>query len=333
MSELRQNPASGDWVIIAPERHPRPHPLRREDGPRTPAPKAGCPFEDLKKSGNWPLVRARPSAGKWRIAVFQNKYPALARGGGACAEPFRHGIYRGRTGVGAHEIVVTRDHRKNFAALAPAAAHEVFEVFRERIRAFAEDPCLAYAVPFMNWGPKAGASLWHPHYQIIASPIIPPHSARSLRGAAEYWNARRRCVRCEMIREERAEGARMIAENAHAVAFAPYASKVPFEAMIIPKKHQPYFYKTPSAALRGAAELVQSVMRRLKARAGDPDLNFFVHEAPIDGGRHGYHHWHVEILPRLSVPAGAEFSTGIFIDALPPDTAAALLRGAKKHVA
>lgn len=326
MSELRENPSSGDWVVIASSRNARPASWAAKKKARTPAPKATCPFEDLKKSGNWPPIIARPSARNWRIVAVENKYPALTHKA-ACSQLFRHGMYRARTGVGAHELVITRDHNKNFAALSPAAALEVFRIFQERIRKMNEDPCLVYAVPFMNYGPKAGASLWHPHYQIFAIPTIPPHSARSISGAARYFKSHRRCVRCDMVKEERSERTRVIAENAHAIAVAPYASKVPFEAMILTKRHYPYFHKTPEAALRGVVSLLQSVMARLRKYVNDPDMNFFVHEAPLDGKRYDYHHWHVEVLPRISIPAGVEFSTGIYVDSVAPEAAAAILRG------
>ena len=329
MNEFRENPASGDWVIIAPGRAARPAFLDAKKKARKPTPKASCPFEHLEKSGNWPPIAAYPSAKNWRIVVVNNKYPALVHGT-VCSSLFRRGVYRARTGVGEHELVITRDHGKNLADIGLREARELFRIFQERCRAAAKDPCLVYIVPFFNWGQNAGASIGHPHYQVLALPIVPGHIARSLAGAERYFNTHHRCVRCDMVKEERAEGRRVIAENKHAIALAPYASKVPFEVMILPRAHYPYFRKTPDAVIRDVVVLLQSVMKRLRTYANDPDLNFFVHEAPIDEKKHAYHHWHVEVLPRVSVPAGFEFSTGIYIDIVDPDTATAILRGAVK---
>lgn len=334
MSEFRQDPSSGDWVIISPGRATRPAFLEHKKPPRKPSPKSMCPFEDLKKSGNWPPIalyprRADPSGKHWRIAVIPNKYPVLAHGT-RCSVPFRYGMYHARTGVGRHELAVTRDHNKNFAALPPFGAKELFRVFCDRVRIAAADRCIIYTVPFLNWGPNAGATVWHPHYQIIAGPFIPVHSARSLAGAQAYFKAHRRCVRCDIIREVRAEKKRVVAENRYAIAIAPYASKVPFEVRILPKAHHSHFYKTPPAVVDGVALLLQSVMRQLRDRVNDPDLNFFIHEAPLDGKNYPYHHWHVEVLPRISIPAGVEFSTGVYVNVVDPASAAAILRGEQK---
>jgi UDPglucose--hexose-1-phosphate uridylyltransferase len=329
MSELRNDPSSGDWVIIAPGRAARPAFLEQKKKPRAPVSKATCPFEHPERTGNWPPLAAYPSPERWRVLVIPNKYPVLAHGT-ACSTPFHHGLYRGRTGMGRHELVVTRDHVKNLADLAPRAAGELFRVFQDRCRAAAKDPCLVYVVPFFNWGPKAGATEGHPHYQVLALPVVPEHSARSLAGAREYWKKHRRCVRCDVIKTERAEGVRVVEENTRAIAIAPYPSKVPFEVRILTKAHFPYFHKTPIGAVNDVAMLLRSVMRRLKKHANDPDLNFFIHEAPIDGKRHEYHHWHVEVLPRLTVPAGFEFSTGVYVNIVDPDAATAILRGKEK---
>ena len=334
MSEFRQDPVSGDWVIIAPGRAARPQFLEIKKKARKPSPVATCPFDDLEKSGNWPPLAATPSKEKWRVAVIPNKYPALSPAtlsghGDACSTPFRHGFYRAMTGIGRHELVIARDHAKNFAALDRRAAAEVFRAIQARVRAAAKDPCINYVSIFFNWGPLAGASVWHPHYQILALPIVPAHSAGSLAGAKAYFKKNRRCVRCDILKAEAKEGTRIIAENGNAVAFAPYASKIPLEVRVMPKRHFPYFHKTPDAVLRDVSFLLQTVLKDMKSRANDPDLNFYIHEAPVDGRNNDYHHWHVEVLPRVSTPAGFEFSTAIYINVIDPDRAAAILRGKK----
>jgi len=335
MSELHRDPSSGDWVIIAPGRAARPVFLDRKRVPRVPAPKATCPFEHPEKTGNWPPVASYPAGTekevvkKWRILAFPNKYPILTHGK-VCSIPFRRGLYEGRTGIGSHEIVITREHMKNFGALDAATAKALFGMFQDRCRAAADDPCLVYVVPFFNWGPNAGASVWHPHYQVLALPVVPGHSGQSLAGTRAYFAKHHRCVRCEAVRAEQKEKIRVVAENRNAIAITPFASKVPFEVRILPKRHYPYFYKTPAAVTGDVALLLQRVMRDLKQRVNDPDLNFFIHEAPVDGKAHEYHHWHVEVLPRLTIPAGFEFSTGIFVDIVDPAEAAAILRGKAK---
>ncbi|MDE2019235.1 MAG: DUF4921 family protein [Patescibacteria group bacterium] len=328
MSELRKDPISGDWIILAVLRAKRPQQLEYQKPVRKPAPKSGCPFEDLKKSGNTPIA-VFPSGKNWRIAVIPNKYPALDRmalDARSAPKPSYHGVYEEKTGVGDHELIITRDHSRFFADLAPAEAVKVFELFQERYRSAAKDGRVSYAFGFLNYGPAVGASIWHPHYQFLAIPFIPPHVAHSLQGARSYLKRTGHCARCDIIKQERAEKKRIIAENENAVAFAPFVSKRPFEASILPKKHFAQFERTPQAVIRDIAALAQTVLRRMRKYAGDPDLNFFIHSAPFSG-RHSFHHWHMEIFPHTTYLGGFEFGTSVYINPVDPDRAAAVLRG------
>lgn len=329
MSELRQDLISGDWVVIAPGRAVRPHFLDVKRPARKPGLKSLCPFENPKQTGNWPPLFIYPNEAKWRIIVLRNKYPALEEHVDECSLLFNEGIYAARTGVGEHELIITRDHYKNFSEIDLGTASEVLSVFQNQCKRVVADPCTIYAIPFFNWGVTAGASVWHPHYQFLSLPIVPAHSDRSLRGAETYYKKHKRCGRCDVIAFEKKEKKRVIDENEYAIAIAPYASKYQFEISILPKRHSSYFYKTSLAAIRGVASLLQTVMRRMKKTLNDPDLNVFIHEAPLNGKSHDYHHWHIEMIPRVTVPAGFELSTGIFINAVEPEKAVTILHDKK----
>jgi len=328
MSELRQDLTSGDWILLAPARASRPKFLSQKKKARKPLPKSSCPFEDLKQSGNWPPSLIYPNEKNWKIAVIPNKYPAIERGA-VCSVPFRQGIYHARTAVGTHSLLITRDHNRPFVDLNKAEAAKVFEVLQAMHGMAAKDRCAAYVSSFYNYGPEAGASVWHPHYQILSLPIIPPHTVRSLRGAADYFKKFGRCVRCDIIKVERKKKMRVIVENEYAIALAPYASKRPFEVSVLPKKHWASFRETPPAAVRGIALVLQSVLQRMKKSLQDPDLNFFIHDIPLDHKDYRYHHWHIEVIPRTAFEAGFEFSTRIDINVVDPDQAAAILREKK----
>ncbi|MDP2598597.1 MAG: hypothetical protein Q8P49_02080, partial [Candidatus Liptonbacteria bacterium] len=281
MSELRQDLISGDWVLIAPGRAARPKFLEEKKQPRKPSQKSTCPFENLKESGNWPPILSWPSDNKWEIVVVQNKYPALTHQSG-CAVDFRHGPYSLKTAAGEHDLVITRDHAKNFADLKPAEALRVLQVLQELHMRAAKDKCNVYISSFANWGPGVGASIYHPHYQVLTLPIIPPHIVRSLAAEERYCKKHGRCARCTMIQYDRKEKKRVVEENQHAIAVTPFASKEPFEVRILPKRHLPYFGKTPLADLKGVSSLLQSLLRRMKKNLNDPDFNFFIHGAPFD---------------------------------------------------
>jgi UDPglucose--hexose-1-phosphate uridylyltransferase len=326
-SEIRQDLISGDWEIIAPDRAAQPHFFNNKKTSREVSPISTCPFENLEKSGNGPILARYPDGKNWRVIVVPNKYPALTHGEGRCAVPLHHAIYEFTEGIGEHILIITRDHKKNFAELDLNSAVMLFTIFAERYHMAAKDKCLKYVVPYFNWGPAAGASVGHPHYQMLSLPTIPSHTDNSLRGSEMYFKKKHRCARCDVIAFERKEKKRIIAENADMIAFAPYASKIRFEVTITPKKHFSAFEKTPTSVIRDSAALVQAVMKKMKKNLNDPDLNFFIHSAPIDGKAYPHHHWHIEMFPRISIPAGFEFSTGMYINTIAPENAAMILRG------
>lgn len=322
---------SGDWVILAPARARRPQAAeQRKESRRTPSPQKGCPFEDLPSPGNETIFAAWPNEKNWQIAAIPNKYPALVHGG-ACAIDLQEGIYTAKTGMGTHELIVTRDHAVSFVDLRPSLAARVFAVFQERYRA-ADDGCNRYATLFLNYGPSVGSSIDHPHYQLIAVPFVPPRIEPSLREAERYFKKEGSCLRCETIRSERRHGGRMIGENRRAVAFLPFASKRPFEVSVVPKIHGSRFEDASPEVLADVAELLQSVLRRLRRYAGDPDLNFFIHSAPYSRKGYSSYHWHIEVLPHMSYLGGLEYATGIYINVADPDDSARVLRGGKKYV-
>ncbi len=326
MSEFRQDLVSGDWIIIAPGRHARPEDLLPPKEKRIPSSVKTCPFDHLESSGNWPPIAAYPNAKNWRLVLIPNKYPALSHEMG-CLKLIKHGPYTASEGVGHHDLIVTRDHKKSFADLSARSAEEVFAMFQTRYRTVVKDPCLRYVSCFANWGRGAGASIFHPHYQVRSLPIIPPDVAHSLTGSHRYFEVHKRCVHCAMLAYERKEKIRVIAENRSAIAVAPYVSRSPYEIRIFPKKHLPYFEKTSEVDMRGIVEILQVTLRRMRRKLNDPDYNFFIHSSPLkDQHDYKHYHWHIEIIPKITTLGGFELSTDIEINVVPPESAAALLR-------
>ncbi|MBI4087484.1 MAG: DUF4921 family protein [Candidatus Liptonbacteria bacterium] len=327
MSELRQDPVSGDWIIVAPDRIKRPHELFKKRTPRRPSSIRTCPFEDarIRKSSQWPPMVSSPSEENWRVIITQNKYPALTHIAG-CASLGRLGPHNSMTGTGEHDLVITRDHKKNFADLSPAGALEVLKIIQERYKMLARDRCNLYASTFFNWGVAAGASVYHPHYQILTLPIVPPDVSHSLNGSRRYFQKHKRCVHCVLLAFDLKEKKRIVDEDALAVSVAPRVSRVPFEMRVFPKKHLPYFERTSDRDLKDVAAVLQKTLRRIKRYLKDPDLNFFIHTAPFES-RYDYYHWHIEITPKISIWGGFELGTGIDINVVDPATAAAMLKG------
>lgn len=331
-SELRQDLVSGDWIVISPQRAKRPRDLIKKSDKRKKAPLKGCPFEDPQKSGNAEPILIKKEK-NWWVQVIQNKYPVFVSGLNSkegihiCASVFQKGPYLVIDGRGYHDLVITENHHKNFAHLPKQQAEEVLKIFQERYKMFLNDSCLAYASIFHNWGPKAGASIYHPHYQIITLPVVPPDVQHSLNGSADYFKKYQKCVHCVMIEWEKKNRSRVVFENKGAIAFTPFVSREPFEVRIFSKSHSSFFEDASKKELSDVVKALQNVLLKIEKKLKDPDYNFFIHTAPIrDKQKYGHYHWHIEILPKISTSAGFELGTGIEITVVDPDEAAKILK-------
>ncbi len=324
-SEFRKDIVSGDWVIISSKRGKRPDQFKTKIK-RKIVPKNNCPFEDPQKAGNGNPILIYPDKKNWIVQVIPNRFPAVKHQK-ICPIPEEKGPYAVMDANGFHDLVITRDHYKNFPHLDKAAANLLFKTFKDRYLMFNEHECLEYIFIFANWGPKAGASIFHPHYQIISLPIIPPDVSRSLSGSLRYYQDNNRCVHCAMIEYEMKEKKRIVYENEEAIAFAPFVSREPFELRVFPKKHQPFFEETEDNIMKHVVDALQQSLLKLEKHLNDPDYNFFIHTAPlIDKKMHFHYHWHIEVVPKFQVSAGVEVGTGIEITIVDPDEAAKILR-------
>jgi UDPglucose--hexose-1-phosphate uridylyltransferase len=329
MPELRKDPIVGRWVIISSERARRPSDFAVEP----PVPRVGnCPFCPGREQQTPPEILAgrapdSPADGPgWSFRVVPNKFPALRIEGDL--EPAGEGLFDRMNGVGAHEVIVETPHHD--ASLATLSAEEVTEVllaFRERAVDLKKDPRFEYILFFKNHGEAAGASLEHPHSQLIATPIIPIMVREELAGAADYYRRKERCVWCDILRQERRAQRRLILERDGFAVLAPFAPRFPCETWIVPARHRAAFEESGVDELRGLAEVLGDFLRRMNRVLREPAYNFMLHTAPLDEPGLTYFHWHLEIIPKLTKVAGFEWGSGFFINPVPPEEAAAALRG------
>ena len=327
-SELRRDIVSGQWVIIAPKRAGRPLDFSHAKARKKSAKKT-CPFENPQESeGGAPLlVRPNETPEKWKIQIIKNKYPALEHAGGMCASFTRKGFYEVSDGIGYHHVLVLRDHETNIPDLSAHDAWEIFDALQEHYHELSLDPCVEYVSMFQNWGPTAGASIYHPHLQVIAIPVVPIGILRSLDGSRDYERKHRACPHCTILDFELKEKKRILYESRNVVAFAPFVSREAYEFRIFPRRHNAYFEDEKKKVLQDVADVLRLLLKNVRARLGDPDYNFYIHSAPTKHKkRHAHYHWHIEVLPKISVSAGFELGTGIEITAVDPDDAAQLLR-------
>jgi UDPglucose--hexose-1-phosphate uridylyltransferase len=341
MSELRKDLISGRWVIIATERSKRPDDFRPRAA-TAPVPEAAgfCPFCEGSESKTPPEVYAlrapgtAPDSPGWTVRVVPNKFPALTPG----PPPPRAtgGIFQSMEGRGVHEVIIENpDHALELGDLPVAHIRDVLRVFQLRIEAIQKQLHYQYVQIFKNKGKEAGASLSHPHSQIVATPIVPKRVKEEIYGADRLYRTFKECGFCRILREEEAAAQRIIARNDHFAVFAPYASRFPFEMAVFPKRHSAFFAGVQENELGPLAEILKDVLTRLKRTVNDPPFNMVLHQAPNPSmsakdwpDLHLKSHWHLEIIPVLTKVAGFEWGTGFYINPVPPETGAAFLRQA-----
>ncbi len=338
MPELRRDPVVGYWTIMATERGWRPMEYRAKKITTERA----CPFCENHESETTSEVYAIRRAGTapntpgWQVRAIVSRVPILADGinGG---ESHGHGIYDWREAVGRHEIIIeSPHHRHDLNELPLEAIQDVIRVYVQRFNELEKDERFSYALLFKNHGVVSGSAqdvVRHSRSQVIAMPITPKRAKEELLGAKNYFNRRDRCVFCDVLKQEASEGVRRVAENNSFFAFCPFASRSPFEMWILPKKHQADFGRLDPAHFADLAAVLKICLSKLRLLLDDPPYNVILHSAPYrHKAKAGYwktidldYHWYFQIMPRLTLSAGFEWGTGIYINPTPPEEAAGLL--------
>jgi UDPglucose--hexose-1-phosphate uridylyltransferase len=326
MPELRQNMATGEWVVIATERARRPEEFASKREPRASSPhRDDCPFCPGNERFTPGPVFSLPTTGPWEVRAVTNKFAALVPD-----IPLRRscdGHFRKATGYGFHQVIIeTPRHDLPLALQEPAGFDRVVEAWHRSYALLAAAPGVEFVIPFKNHGEAAGTSLEHPHSQIIGLPIFPGHIRGRMEEAIRFYDAEGECVFCAMVRMERQAGARIVAENDRFTAFIPYAAFSPFHLWIFPRVHQSTFRELDDGGKAGLSTILRTVLRKLHAGLGDPDYNLMVRSGPADAPRLKYFHWYISIVPRLGKAAGFELGSGMYINTALPEESAAYLR-------
>ena len=266
-----------------------------------------------------------PDAPGWKVRVVPNKYPALTSEGDL--EPRLVGIYKEFDGVGFHEVIIhSPDHWRSLGALDREQVALYLAACRERYLDRGRDPRVKYILLIENHGRSAGASIEHPHSQLFALPLVPPVLLDELAGMRRWREEQGGCPVCAMVVEEDRVGERVVGESDYFYAFTPFASQVPFETWVVPRQHGAHFPELLDEELEDLAGLLSDTMGRLNRGLNDPPYNLMLHSAPSDGGLYQEFHWHIEVWPKLSLPAGFEWGTGIMVNTALPEESAAFLR-------
>jgi UDPglucose--hexose-1-phosphate uridylyltransferase len=333
--ELRQNYFTKEWVIIATERAKRPEELiSRRPAKVVPSFVETCPFCSGNESKTPAEVMRFPANGNasWQVRVVTNKFAALSPD----VQPIRtiHRSRRSMGGFGVHDVIIdTPDHSHSVALMPDAHVANVLRVYKSRYDALSLDPRIAHVTIFKNHGGDAGASMEHPHSQLIAAPVISHQVRERFQQALNHYDEYGECMFCQMVQEEIAEQHRIVLTTEHFAALEPYASATPFATHIFPRRHMASFGDISTAEIADLARTLRAVLAKLHHGLGNPDFNFTIRSAPAEYAGVKHFHWYLSIIPRLTRVAGFELGSGMFINTVLPETAAEFLRNVKVELA
>ena len=333
MSELRWHPFLRQWVITATHRQERTFLPPEDYCPLCPTVPGGFPTE---------VPRA-----DYDIVVFENKFPSLQQPApppavAATGLSMLATDEQLRTGEGVCEVVLySPRHHDALARMPLARVRNLARVWRDRYVALGSRPAVRYVFIFENRGEAVGVTLHHPHGQIYAFPFIPPIVERELAASREHRRRTGRCLMCDHLAEERADGRRVVVEGERFVAWLPFFARYPYETYLAPKAHLESMAEWTPEDADDLAAVLKTLLLKYDALFDRPfPYVMVVHQAPTGGGERGDCHLHFEFYPplrsatKLKFLAGCEAGAGNFInDTLPEDCAAALRRAGPASVA
>lgn len=310
-SELRMDLISEDWVVIATSRAKKPGAFKKEKQVKEKSSPKDCPFCKI--------------VGENAVIAVPNKFPAFLPYSELNTR-FEGKLYKRMNAVGFHEIVITLDHKKQLAQFSIEQVKEVFDVYQERFLDLMPKRFVNHISIFHNHGREAGATIVHPHSQIITTPLVDINLRNTLLRSRDYFQKHKKCTYCQMNKWEKKVKKRIVFENKEFLVICPFVSKTAFQVIVSPKKHLAYFERIKEEEKSQLAEAFQRALNKIYKGLNNPAYNFYLHTAPCDGKNHDYYHWHWTILPRTTTWAGFEIGTRMEISTIEPEKAAEYLR-------
>jgi UDPglucose--hexose-1-phosphate uridylyltransferase len=320
--EIRLNKVTREWVIYAPSRRKRPQDFQKINRAKQSLEslERKCPFCPGNEHMSDAIVLEMPNRQQnfWQTRVVPNKFPALTPD--AHTHRSTEGIYIAMGGYGRHDVIVeSPEHDQDIATMSKEDVEIVIETYHRRYI----DVMLVHenmmAIIFRNHGERAGASLKHPHSQIIVTGVVPQHRRYREEQAQHYFDVWGRCVYCDILEFERNNHRRVIEENQSFLAFIPFAAEVPFEIWIMPKNHQADFGSISDQEKSDFTLILKNVLTNLYEKLNDPDYNYVINTAARYKAEEPQVHWYCQIHPRLTTQAGFELGAGISINPSLPE--------------
>lgn len=317
MSQLRLNPLTGRWVTLVADRAKRPTDFAPRLAQVEADPSRPCPFCPGNEEATPPALEQVDSEGKWTLRVVPNLYPAFEGDGNLTVRNLGP-VHTMADASGIHEVfVITPDHTSGVGTFADNVIRNIMTALRRRFEEHSRTPNVRYTQAFINHGREAGASLAHPHGQILGLPFVPGEILEEERAFERFKGG---CILCATIDAERVDNKRVVLESEHAVVVTPYWSGSPYELLIIPESHDAHLTDSSDDVLTAIGIAIRDAIRMLNNTLGDVAYNLVFHTAPSHHA--GNFHWHVHLWPKLTTTAGFEKGTGVLINIVPPEDAA-----------
>jgi UDPglucose--hexose-1-phosphate uridylyltransferase len=338
-NEIRRDYLLNRWVVIAKERKKRPTDFIRKNIEEKDGVCPLCPGNEnmtppavlVYLSSNGKIRKERDQNGlrhkDWLVRVVPNAYPAFT-------PPNRKTVItkKGSTlvkALGHHEVIIESPcHDEHPGAAGVSQLIHVINAYLDRLNHLSIKSYVKHISIFRNHGREAGASLSHAHTQLISTPFIPKILQEELEASRSFWTTNHSCLLCDVLAKEK-ESPRLICENTSFVIFAPWASINPLEFWVLPKRHHSSMLAMTRKEVEDLAYSIRVCLGGLRSLLNDPSYNFGFHTS-INEEAEDYYHWHLEVYPRLAIWAGFEKSTGMFINVISPEDAAAELKKAVK---
>lgn len=320
MNQLRLNPLTGRWVTVATGRSSRPDEFATVDAPHPPTSSADCPFCPGHEEELPPALETYGADGRWMLRVVPNRYPAF-EGSGAMQVEHLGPLFVQAPARGIHEVLIfSPDHDRSWADLDDKGAGLVMAALRDRFEDHGHSSGVRYSQAIVNHGRAAGASMSHPHGQLLGIGFVPGELVDEIAGFRRFTGG---CLLCATVAAERDAGHRVVADDDDVTVVAPWWSGSPFELLVIPHHHEGALHRSPPAQLAAVGRAVRNALRRLRERLGDIPYNVVFHTLPHHSD--DPFHWHLHVLPRLASKGGFEQGTGVPINIVAPEDAARLL--------
>jgi UDPglucose--hexose-1-phosphate uridylyltransferase len=330
MSEFRQDPMTGVWTLVAPDRRDRPRDFQRAR--EWDADVGECPLCAGHEDSTPPSKQEARLHGTegWSIRVVDNKFPALSAPGDQYGpdELDAPAPYRAVTGFGGHEVVVeTPTHDEGLADYHAGHLRLLVDVYIDRLEVWRLDGRVAHTLVFRNWGKAAGASLAHAHSQVAALPRVPEAVISEMGNFSTHHSSTGRCLLCDAVASDDA-GGRTVHADGPIVLQSPFAAATPYALRITSRECAATVTSLDDESRDSLARILGLTARLLREHLHDPAFNLILHVAPYRLTEMAVlpYHWHIDVVPRMSGLAGFELGSGEFINVVDPDDAAESLR-------